>query len=957
MATGPAEPTKDAVSRRESEVLAELATRQTNAEIAARLFISERTVESHISSLLRKLGAANRLELGALAVELARGARRELPGPLGQLAGSGPFVGRQGATTVLDGLRSRASRGSFLAAVVTGEAGIGKSRLVAEACAVASADDWEVVWGTALEDATTPYQVLAMALDSAIAVAGTEAWEAIGPLGPLVRQSLQIPAPLNDETAGSRVTGGDRTALALGVHRFLAAYAHYRRLIVVLEDLHWATPTTLQLLADVIRLGGSARVLVVATCRVTPPNDHAALRRFLADASALPAVTTLELGPISADESKEFIAAIAPTRDAARISQDARGNPLFIQELARAGTGSRVLRHLIERRDDELDVRARAALDAAAVLGSVFHVSSVARITDRPVDDVVVDLEGAEALGVVTHIGDPAGTFAFSHPLMRSVRYAALPFAQRLRLHHRVALDLERLGEGVDVGELARHACIAAPLGDAGRAVERSIEASRLCARSFAFGEAITYLQRAIEVASQHPVPPRLRLAANVHLGAMMVRAGDSTGREVLRAAARTATEERWFATLAEIAWGMVQDGSPTVTPGSLDPELVTIAESALAGLDDAERAARVKVLSVLAGHYAVGADPAHGYRLAEQAVALARGLGDPTMLGHALIAWRYAGGLPMRPDGLLAVGTELLALGRTTGDLAFRSFGWSAIVFGRRSSGDLAESGEALAAMREEFRELDSVYSHLLIELATGTEQLLLGDLAGAERSVSAAAALETKSGAPERRLAGPLLIAVVHARDQLAPVVALLEASSAAQPGFRGAYDAIRCCALVGAGRLGEAAALLEDHASDGFARVVPNLSMTTGLALFAEAAMLLGHDRAGNLLSQRLAPWGGLLADSGAAAFTSIDLARAHASLAAGDHESAAEIASAATKASRRRHTPILLGRELVALAAARRAVGSSDRALDEARTLATTTGAAIIERDGRHLGLWR
>ena len=55
------------VTRKEAEVLAGLGEHLSNAEIAAQMYVSERTVETHVSSLLRKLGASNRRELGRLA--------------------------------------------------------------------------------------------------------------------------------------------------------------------------------------------------------------------------------------------------------------------------------------------------------------------------------------------------------------------------------------------------------------------------------------------------------------------------------------------------------------------------------------------------------------------------------------------------------------------------------------------------------------------------------------------------------------------------------------------------------------------------------------------------------------------------------------------------------------------------------------------------------------------------
>ena len=73
------------VTRKEAEVLAGLGEQLTNAEIAARLYVSERTVESHVSSLLRKLQVSNRRELGRLAIRprAASGPDEDTIGPSG----------------------------------------------------------------------------------------------------------------------------------------------------------------------------------------------------------------------------------------------------------------------------------------------------------------------------------------------------------------------------------------------------------------------------------------------------------------------------------------------------------------------------------------------------------------------------------------------------------------------------------------------------------------------------------------------------------------------------------------------------------------------------------------------------------------------------------------------------------------------------------------------------------
>jgi DNA-binding CsgD family transcriptional regulator len=126
------------VTRREAEVLEAVGEHLTNAEIASRLYVSERTVETHVSSLLRKLQMSNRRELVGLArggAGSGAGADQTFPVSLELALESTPLIGRSQELARLRELWRRASAGRSLIAIVTGEAGIGKSRLVTELAA------------------------------------------------------------------------------------------------------------------------------------------------------------------------------------------------------------------------------------------------------------------------------------------------------------------------------------------------------------------------------------------------------------------------------------------------------------------------------------------------------------------------------------------------------------------------------------------------------------------------------------------------------------------------------------------------------------------------------------------------------------------------------------------------------------------------------------------------------
>src|SRR5262245_33911564 len=165
---------KRGVTRREAEVFAAVAERMTNASIAERLYLSERTVESHVSSLLRKLGAANRVELGDLAkeieyTELGSCTPSPLPAPLALLADAGTFVGRTREMDQLRALWRLAQADRLLLGVVSGDAGIGKSRLVAELADEVRRDGSRVLLGSCSEDLRTPYEPFIEAVSTDVA--------------------------------------------------------------------------------------------------------------------------------------------------------------------------------------------------------------------------------------------------------------------------------------------------------------------------------------------------------------------------------------------------------------------------------------------------------------------------------------------------------------------------------------------------------------------------------------------------------------------------------------------------------------------------------------------------------------------------------------------------------------------------------------------------------------------
>ncbi|MBA2608907.1 MAG: AAA family ATPase, partial [Actinobacteria bacterium] len=590
------------VTRREAEVLAALGKRLTNAEIAAQLYLSERTVESHVSSLLRKLGAPNRLALGEHASTRPSAAVIPLPAPLELLADPDSYCGRSAERELLRNLWRKATEGVCRVGIVSGEAGIGKSRLVAELANEVHAAGGRVLFGADFEDVQRPYEpfVQAIVTDAAtlndgelLARAGASA-EAVARVVPDLAPRLGVAGDALIFDAASAVT--DSYA---GLRAYFQRAAEAQPLLLVFEDVHWATTTTLGALHYLAAVGGRSPLLVVLTARDTAPDAHDALSSFLGDLSRVPAVERVPLRGLDHQAVADLIEVLGGNADPVAIAAETGGNPLFVREVASAeGETGGSLTALLTRRNLLVDRPTSAVLDVGAALGAEFDAQLVARILDRPLVEVIESLDAGETAGLVARAPASATRFAFMHALFRSVRYNAIPNARRLSLHQQITHALAPLdGDDRVVPELARHAAIAAPLGGAATALDYSIRAATLAEQALAFDEAASHYQRALEVADLlDPPDPHARLGVSIRLGEVMQGGGEPGYATVLADAARVARQLGDAHALAEVGWAMVKYGGPRHP--SRDAEFVAIAQEALRELGPAPTAARARTLA-----------------------------------------------------------------------------------------------------------------------------------------------------------------------------------------------------------------------------------------------------------------------------------------------------------------------------------------------------------------------
>jgi len=616
------------------------------------------------SAATRELAA--RLRTTALVSPPTAGGTGPIPlPPLLARAASAPLVGRSAELARVLALCERSAAGERVLGLVAGEAGIGKSRLAAEAARAAHARGATVLVGRCTEEPLAAYQPLVEALHHLVEQCGADVPAELGRLLPDV-----LPVP-----AGT----GDRLRLFDAIRRLLDAVGP---VVLLVDDIQWADAGTLLALGTLLRAPEPAPLLVLGTHRDVGETSDGSLAALLADLRrdvevhrfALtgldePAVRAIVAGTLGEDEARR----VAP-----RVAAETAGNPFFVREVARhlaesdePGGVPEGVRDVLQRRLGRLSPSARTVLLNAAIAGREFEVATLEQLGDPVGEALLQALDEALHAGLVREEPGRPGAFAFAHALVRDALLDDLSAARLQALHARVAKALPADRRAA----VAHHRAVAAP-GDPHAAATASLAAARDAMAALAYEEAAAHATRGL-AASGHE-DPELLLA----LGDALLRTGDGAGsRTAFRRAADAATDA---ATRADAALGY---GGLTVTVTHPDPTVVTLLQQArAAGPDDARRA-RLLARESIERYYE---SPARE-QLSAQALELARATGDPGALVDALVARHVARWVPDGLDERLVLAEELVALGRETGDEIAVLKGLDWLVTDRTEAADVA--------------------------------------------------------------------------------------------------------------------------------------------------------------------------------------------------------------------------------------------------------------------------
>ncbi|WP_092536756.1 BTAD domain-containing putative transcriptional regulator [Amycolatopsis arida] len=576
-----------------------------------------------------------------------------------------PLVGRAGELARLaEAATNAATRGRLRLALVSGEAGAGKTALAEAVTTRLAARGWTTAWGGNPDGAPAAWPWTRLL--TTLAGAGH------GPAPPPARPGAADPVLA-------------RFHWHRAVAGYLARVARHAPLLLVLDDLHRAGEETLALLTSVVADPVAEPVLVVATYRTT--DVPGALTAFLGRvARAEP--TRIHLGGLGPAEVPELVRATLGRDvdgDTARtIGQRSGGNPFFVRELARLldsegpGALSSVppgVRDLVRHRVTTLPEPVRRVLRRAAVIGIEVDVDVLVALTgERP--PVLDLLERAVARGFLVELA--AGRFRFAHELIRDTLYHDLSRSRRARWHAAVAEAIERLRPG-DVESLAQHYLLAGDPTTAEPAARHARAAAERAERRFAPHEAARLWEAALGAHDRAgDEDPRARLDLMTGWARALALTGALDRARRLRADALDVAESVGDPGLTARVIGAFD--VPASWTEHDDPELAgrlaAVTERTLAALPRDATAHRSRLLSTLAMELRnTGGERARA--AAREAETLARRVGDPALLAFALNArflqaFERAGLAPHRAR----LGTDLVDVASRHGLVSFEVLG-----------------------------------------------------------------------------------------------------------------------------------------------------------------------------------------------------------------------------------------------------------------------------------------
>ena len=773
-----------------------------------------------------------------------------------------------------------ACRGRGGVHLVLGDPGVGKTRLAAALAEHAAGGGARVIWTRGWGRAAPPYWPWVEVVRGLLHDLDGQTLR--DELGSNADQLMRLAPELADRLPGAAappVDDPDSAISRFGLFDALVALLRVRSalgpVVVLIDDLQAADEGSLVALDFVSRMLRDAAVLLVVTMHERVPERGAEAQ--IALQNIVRSGRRLVLGGLTREDVGRLIELTSgvPARagliDAVHAATE--GNPFFAREVIALllaegrlddppdelplpdGVRATIRRRLEPLGDQQLDT-----LELAAIIGRTFTLATLEHASRLDRDVMLEAVDEAAALGLVVPVPGTLGTYRFGHGLIRETLFAGMPVAVRLGGHRVVGEALETVYRGAidaHLPELAHHFLSAAPRGDIAKAVDYAERAAYRALESLAYEQAAELFARALEALERMDIDIPRRAGLLLGLGTAQSRAGRPASRasfEAAVAAARTIDADE---ILCRAALGFAPFA---LSPGYVDEAHVALLVEALERIGPADDPMRVRLLGSLAVALYWSDQVARRAKLAGEALAMARRLGDEATLAIALSSAQLATCGPRCSEIGLAWLRELFALTERTGETVMSLAARSRHIDVMLELDDIAGADIAIEALERLAHESRDRRAAAFAALHRARRAAFEGRLADARRRLElvAATADELSSSTVPITVAshGVILTWLQHGAREISEAARAYAAASPAMPAWRAALAA----ALADEGRHEEARLEFDRLYADDFAALPRDNLWFGAMAMLTDAVAALDLRDEAMALHAQLAPFAG-------------------------------------------------------------------------------------------------
>ena len=766
--------------------------------------------------------------------------------------------------------------------LLSGDPGVGKTRLLAETAKRAHADGALVLAGRAPEETLVAFQPFLEALGHYIVEAPLDELRAtmrqhgaeLARLVPVLRRRLPELRPTDE---GDSET--ERYRLFEAVVGLLGDLSDSSSVLIVIDDLHWADRPTLMLLRHLARSPRPGRLSIVGAYRSTEQSSEG-FSAAIANLRHERLLKQIELAGLPERDAARLVGlrvGRAPSADFSRALYDeTEGNPFFIEEMLRhlqdsgvevASAGAYDLqrfglpddvREVILRRLANLGEHTVEAMSVAAVIGREFDAALLEDVLGFDEESFLGALEEALRTGLVGESPTTPGRYSFSHALIRETLYEGMFSTRRARIHRRVGIALEQQGDDRNTNALAHHFTRAAEPQYAERAIRYALAAGEQAGAMLAHEQAADHYARALEVLEQfEPEALARRCELLLELGEARVRSGERPRawpafREAATLAARLGDGDA----LARAAIGASR--RYLQPPGVVDHELIGMLDQALAMASGRATVTRVSLLSRLCGalYYSEERDRMQG--LSAEATELAAALDDPEAIALAAAARRRAYWDPDHLEQRLADSGRLVRAATEADDIELILQGNAWLAVDMLEHGDLAGLEAQVQAFTAGARELRQPLYLWQVAVWRAMRALLTGHLSTAERLASEAFSAGIRpEGITATQYYAIQLLGIRREQGRMGELESSLREQLDDNP-RRPAWRAALATLLVETGRLDEAQIEFDRLVGDGSGEVPRDGDWIVATVLLADIAAALNDGARAAVLHELLLPF---------------------------------------------------------------------------------------------------